>query len=396
MHSGMVVLPKLSSDGELCQMTNDDLLSKTISFLRFPLTVGIVFIHFNLNEGLTIHGIKYGLDNPGWYFHIINFINEVLARIAVPLFFVISGFLYFRKGYSLELYKEKLKSRTRSLFIPYVIWNCIAIIWIMKCFLPIISSYTSPLEIHLSISRIFNTFFFCSENSGIFVNSQVLEPSSVSVPPPIDVPLWYVRDLMVMVLLSPLTCWIIRKFGCFFSLGLGSVWFLSPLFPKDSYIGHLVTPFLFYSIGAYFSKNENIVVLIQKLKHVPILYIPIAITDTLTKGMDFNDYFHKLGILIGVISAIVVASYIIRLGKGKVLISLAKSSFFIFALHYIFIGDIGKFIFIILHVPDNNPYAMLTLYFIVPIFSILLCLGFYLFLRRFAPPKVFNLLTGGR
>lgn len=76
-------------------MKNDELLSKTISYLRFPLTVGIVFIHFSLHEGLEIHGIKHGLDNPEWFFFIVYFISQVLARIGVPLFFVISGFLFF-------------------------------------------------------------------------------------------------------------------------------------------------------------------------------------------------------------------------------------------------------------------------------------------------------------
>ena len=57
-------------------MTNDELLSKTISYLRFPLTVGVAFIHFNIvNDGFTINGIKCGLNNPDWYYYIINFFS---------------------------------------------------------------------------------------------------------------------------------------------------------------------------------------------------------------------------------------------------------------------------------------------------------------------------------
>lgn len=52
-------------------MTNDILLSKTISYLRFPLTVGVVFIHFDLSKGITIHGCEYGLNNPEWYFQLL-------------------------------------------------------------------------------------------------------------------------------------------------------------------------------------------------------------------------------------------------------------------------------------------------------------------------------------
>ena len=76
-------------------MTNEELLSKTISYLRFPLTVGVVYIHFSLEEGLAINGKIYGLDNPDWYFFIVNLISQTFARVGVPLFFVISGFLFF-------------------------------------------------------------------------------------------------------------------------------------------------------------------------------------------------------------------------------------------------------------------------------------------------------------
>ena len=44
-------------------MTNDKLLSQSINFLRFPLIIGILYVHFYLAKtGLSIHGVKYGAD----------------------------------------------------------------------------------------------------------------------------------------------------------------------------------------------------------------------------------------------------------------------------------------------------------------------------------------------
>ena len=376
-------------------MTNDELLSKTISYLRFPLTVGVVFIHFSLHEGLDIHGVKHGLDNPEWYFFIINFISQVLARIGVPLFFVISGFLFFYgRDFSREVYRGKLKTRFRTLFIPFVVWNIIAILWQMKCYLPVLSSFYSPFQIHLSPTRIFNTFFCNNNNGGILVGPPSADPSCGF---PIDVPLWYVRDLMVMIMFSPLLYCMIRKLGFCFSVVIGLVWFLTPpLIAKDCYADYLVTATFFFSFGASYSiRKVNIVVAFQSLKYAPILYLPIAVADALTKGMEYNVYLHKLGIVVGIVSAVVVASYIVNANRGKWSMALANSSFFIFALHFLFIGDVGKFIFTMLHVPDDNPFAMLALYFAVPIFSILVCLALYAFLKRYIP-KVCSLLTGGR
>ena len=115
-------------------MTDDELLSKTISYLRFPLTVGVAFIHFDLSQGLDIKGLTYGLNNPDWYFFIINLISGTLATTGVPLFLVISGYLFFyRKDFSGDVYKQKLKSRAKTLLVPFILWNVIAILWQLKC-----------------------------------------------------------------------------------------------------------------------------------------------------------------------------------------------------------------------------------------------------------------------
>ena len=148
-------------------MTSDQLLSKTISYLRFPLTVGVVFIHFDLSKGLDIGGMTQGLNNPDWYFFIINLISGTLATIGVPLFFIISGFLFFyHKDFNRDVYKQKLVSRAKTLLVPYILWNFIAILWQLKCFVPGVSAFYPPVEVQITPIRVFNTFF-CNHN-GIF------------------------------------------------------------------------------------------------------------------------------------------------------------------------------------------------------------------------------------
>lgn len=381
-------------------MTNDELLSKTIIHLRFPLTVGIVFIHFSLHDGLTIHGIKHGLENPEWFFFIVNLISETLARIGVPLFFIFSGFLFFyRKDFNRNVYIQKLKSRTKTLLIPFILWNIIAIVWNLKCFLPGISSFYRSVEIHISLIRLFNTFFCNVDNNGIFVGPPTSDSARGFYP--IDVPLWYIRDLMVMIILSPLIHKLIKKIGGWFVVMGALMWFFSPLIlPKGGYLGIytnlLVTALFFFSWGALFSITKgNIVISFRKWKYAPPIYVCIAIADALTKGMEYNGYIHKAGILGGVISTVVIVSTILNSKKVRSNNTLANSSFFIFALHYLFIEDVGKFAFTMLHVPENNPYAMLALYFSVPIFSILVCLCLYASIKKIMP-KVCHLLTGGR
>jgi hypothetical protein len=127
---------------------------------------------------------------------------------------------------------------------------------------------------------------------------------------------------------------------------------------------------------------------------MPVLYLLLAIVDTLTKNTGYNTYIHNAGILAGIISTVTIASYLIEKGRVKVNMTLANCSFFIFALHTLIIKIIGKVLFIALHLPDNT-YSMLFLYFVVPTTTIILCLLIYIFLHRYLT-NVCNLLTGGR
>ena len=377
-------------------MTNEELLSRTISYLRFPLTVGVVFIHFSLGDGLAVNGQIYGLENPDWYFFIVNLISQTFARVSVPLFFVVSGFLFFyRIDFNSGVYLHKLRSRVKTLLIPYILWNIIAILWQLKCFIPGVSSFIHPVEIRISLIRIINTFFCNTYHSGIILGPPYFSEAGLY---PIDGPLWYVRDLLVMVALSPIIYWIVKKGGVGSVAIIGLLWFFSSIILPEGghYLYMFVTATFFFSCGAYYSIfKSNFVVSFCKLKYAPIFYIIIAILDALTKGQNCNVYLHKVGILFGVVSMVVIVSNLLVFGKVKVNNTLEKSSFFIFALHFLFIGELGKVFFMLFHVVDSNPYAMLALYFIVPIITVLLCLGLYVILKSYLP-GICNLLTGGR
>lgn len=277
--------------------------------------------------------------------------------------------------------------------MPFLAWNIIAILWKLKCFLPFLSSFYRPVELKFSLVRLFNTFFCNCNNSGIIITA---DPEYSAWP--INVPLWYVRDLIVMVLLSPLVYWLIKKFKMGILIILFLLWISAELIMPNwgEYIPMLLTASFFFSWGAYFSINRlNIVLFFRKYWFLPCFYLIIAIIDILTKGIYYSIYIHRLGIIVGVISALILVSYLIKSEKVKVNETLSSSSFFIYAFHWLFISEVGKFAFSFLKIPDNNPYAMLTLYFAVPAFCVIVCLAFYITLRRYFP-LLFRIRTGGR
>lgn len=381
---------------------NNNITSNTITFLRFPLIVMVVFIHFNISrKGISVHGINYGLDNPIWYYYLINFISSVVASTAVPLFFFFSGFLFFfRSEFSTKIYQHKIHSRIRSLLIPFLIWNIITIAYQMIKLLPFLSSVfpgSYKTEIHFSLIRLFNTFFNNTHCNGILVSPlEYTMTETNNEPYPIDIPLWYIRDLMILVILSPIVYWGIKKGKSSFVIILGTIWFLrGVILPNGGYISMLTMAFFFFSWGAYYSiNNKNFISEMRKYIIAPFLYLPIAIADTICLYSDYSIYIHSIGIVVGILTIIICTSDMIKSKIIKPNPNLLCFVFFIFALHKIIIDDIAKIIFSALHLPGNT-FVMISLYFFVPILTITICMIIYKILYLISP-HFCRLLSGGR
>ena len=383
----------------IVDMTNDELMSKTISSLRFPLTVMVVMGHFNFvnnDRGFGIHGVMYGQHMPDYLKWLINYPGMTLVTMGVPLFFMIAGYLFFfGKTFNVEVYKKKLKNRFHSLFIPYVMWNTIAILLIAIRFLPVFKDIMPGIDevkVNLTLSGILNTYFDSFHNTALFIYPYETLKTTVM---PIDAPLWFVRDLMTAVILSPLLYWLVKKLKSWAIVLWGLLaYVISPVVaPNGTYLGMVLDACFFFSWGGYYSINKkNLIVEMRKLKWVPYIYLPLSFLDTYLYNN--NMLVHYGSIPLGAITAIIFMSYLLEKGKVKVNETLAHSSFFIFALHTMIIFELAKVLFLVLHLPDS-PYALLGLYLTVPFITAFVCIGLYLFLKRFMP-TLCSWLTGGR
>ena len=80
----------------------------------------------------------------------------VLSRVAVPLFFMVSGYLLLRKE---EPYGDFFRKRALKVFVPFLIWSVIYLLWKREGFdlpfsLKLVASYIlkivrGPRENHL-------------------------------------------------------------------------------------------------------------------------------------------------------------------------------------------------------------------------------------------------------
>lgn len=381
--------------------TNDQLLSKTIIVLRFPLAVGIVFIHYNLVKNpFSIHGVEYGTDCAEWLKLFVTFLSNVLPRIGVPLFYFMSGFLFFYgKDFCKEVYAQKIRKRLSTLFVPYLMWNTIAVLLTLFYMLPIFSSVFPNLqltEVHISLERILKTFFANYENEGIFV-SPITSDIPDKYPWPTNVPLWYVRDLLVLMIFSPILHTAIRFTGKWFLFVLCALYFSYEVLvmPEGGWSVLMIRSTFFFSWGGYFSiHKKNFINSMRRYKYLSVLYIPVAVADTLTKTADYNLFIEQTGIIIGLVSAIIMASYLVESGKVRVNKTLANCSFFLYCLHTLILMEIGKVLFLVLRL-DGSTMSIFFLYLFVPAITIMICVLLYIPIKKHMP-IINKLLTGGR
>ncbi|WP_072542388.1 acyltransferase family protein [Bacteroides mediterraneensis] len=88
--------------------------SKSITLLKGLSILLVIFIHADFRKYLpsSINTESFDL----W----MQITTRILVQNAVPIFFFLSGFLFFLKK---DTFKNKLKSRFRTLFIPYIFWT---------------------------------------------------------------------------------------------------------------------------------------------------------------------------------------------------------------------------------------------------------------------------------
>jgi surface polysaccharide O-acyltransferase-like enzyme len=351
--------------------------SLRLSLLRFPLIVGVVFVHAYSNT-VGFAGGDIVVSQPNFVVDFVrNFVSQGVARIAVPLFFLMSGYLFFMGfEWSKESYLIKLQSRVKTLLIPFLFWNIAtllvtAIIQVM----PATRMFLSGKNL-----LVMNYSFFDYLNAIIGFNTN-----------PISYQFWFIRDLMIFVLFVPLINLINKTFPIPF-LGILLCCWLIGLWMIDI---PSLEGLLFFSVGAYLGSIQKSLFSLDHFGVIVIgLYLVLAVVDALTINQVFNPYLHKVSIMLGVSSALFSTKFVAQNeGLKSLIIRLTGVSFFVYAAHEPLLTILKKILYRILS-PDSA-FTTLFLYFLIPITTIICTIVAYAALARVAP-KFVSIITGGR
>lgn len=328
---------------------------RNASFIAIML---VLAIHYG---DLTTPEITHGSVN---YF-IQDFIQNGIARAAVPSFAFISGYLLYYKS---DSYVNLINKRMRSLAIPYIISSLFA----LACY----------IAIHRSES--YSTLGILKSIFIIPVNGQ----------------LWFIRDLIVIAFISPVIFLLSRnKILCFFFIAVIFVlWILEiqPLPIVGWYIINLDV-LLFFLSGFVASKyitgfrlNEDHcrkLFIATLIGWVTFTFIRCYIDPEfdLWYNRDFTPtslILQKMSIILGVTSLLLLC-YCYKFNISK---SITSVSFFVFLFHNYPFVPLSRTIF--------SPLGEYRFYVTAPLFACLFIIA-GLSLRKISP-KIYDFISGGR
>lgn len=358
-------------------MRIDNIESERLSLLRFPLIVGVIFIHaYGTEVGLASGVVGLELSSPLSSF-VRNLISQGFARTAVPLFFLMSGYLFFLNfHWSITNYKKKINSRLKTLLIPFLFWNFLTLLlYALAQYLPVTKIYFSGANEPISTFGLYDYL-----NAIIGIDRM-----------PISYQFWFIRDLIVVILLTPVISIAVKRAPVIILFLIFTLWFFN-LWPI--YVPSIAALFFFY-VGAYFANANTSLFSLDRFGLLILpSYLIILFIDVLTKEKEFNIYIHNSGVLLGLASVLFFSKLIVRSTRVKsTLLWAGTCSFFVFAVHEPLLTLLRKIIYKM--VSPNSDLMVVFLYISIPILVIVLSVSLYVGMKS-TIPKFLSVISGGR
>lgn len=353
----------------------DNLTSRVISFIRFPMIAAVVAIHCN-----------FIIVNPElesrYLFSILFSITLKLIWVSVPIFFFISGLLFFKEGtFNISLYKSKLRKRFYTIFIPYIIWNIIY--FCIVC----LQQFFKPDLLLLLHKRIID--FNWTDYLWIFWDIRQISHLPDDQPACLVGVFWFIQCLFVTSLLSPVIYKIIKFTRHFFLLIFIALCFIDF---KIDIPGINNVGIAYFCLGAYVSIMR--INFVNYLRRIPIFISIITVficSFSVFIENEYLDFLFTMLLQVGVFSLI---TYLINKDYCHENTLLTSSVFFIFAVHRLFTAPL-------MHIADkvvsyiNNDILLYIYYLLTITTAILLSITLFWVMNKYMP-KVTGILNGRR
>lgn len=332
-----------------------------VTWFSFALSLLVIWVHsYNAELFLGYQaatGIVYVLEHR---------IGDWFGQIAVPGFFMISGYQFYR-NFDWGKLKGKWQRRIKSLLVPYIVWNFLYYIsYVIASRIPTVRDVVGKGVVELSLQAAVAAVVSHTYNN-VF---------------------WYLYQLLWLVALAPILYLFLMRVwsGCLFLTGL---WLLVRL----NLPGVFVNPdaLIYYGTGAMLALHAPQMVEgreSRKRLSVGILCLFLAAL------------VYYLGLWQAHIPSFVLCRLLAVAGLWQVIpgkrLPMArefmKHNFFLYAVHFAIVRLINKMVSLVITPVCYEPFL---LFLMMPGLVLAISSGIGRWMRRYLP-GIWNLLTGGR
>ena len=343
--------------------------SKRITSLRFLLIIFVVFIH-NIDKNEAINYYHLAFEEPVAITWFKTFVMGILGGAAVPIFFVFAAYLQFAKQ---DDYKSLIKKRTKSLLIPYILWTLLTVLFYF-----IAQSIPQTASFFQNKKNIVRDWGWI-EWVNIFwkhINTH-----------PLAMQLWFVRNLIILVIFSPILKYIAKTFPFLMFIAITFFYFYGlPLeFGKSIF---------FYMLGWYCAEYKiSFFKLSDKVGWLEYTILLISILIVYIKFPSATILI-KAGIIISCLFFFKLSGLIIKNDKlFNITNFLSVYSFFLYAIHEPFLMMTLVKISVKI-IPLHGAWCLVQ--FLVPsMICVIVGTVIGIALKKYCSP-VFRLLNGSR
>ncbi|WP_027184917.1 acyltransferase family protein [Desulfovibrio inopinatus] len=343
----------------------DRVTSHRIDVLKIALVFFVIMIH--AEKGLIV----YVKDYPPAVWFTASIWGHHLCRVAVPLFFIISSYLFFSTWtFTRDSYVKTVIKKTKTVLFPYLLFNTLLVLSIMAFGkIPYIGN-----QAYLTDRGIWDLFL------GIHGK-------------PINYTLWFLRDLYIFFLAAPLFLGFFRVTKVWGIILVFIFWTQHPA----PYLTLDASGVFFFYCGCVLAKKDvDLDGLSQYGTWIVVGYILMLSLGVWLEADSISPewYYpqHCLELISGV-GALWALSRLPWVCNNAILLRAAPFSFFVYLIHEPILSLFiyySRFIFL-----PFNPLTDIVYYFGISIITFCTALGTGRLLARYSP-NTYALLTGLR
>jgi succinoglycan biosynthesis protein ExoH len=282
--------------------------------MRILLICGIVFVHVPSDPDTSPF---LGLN--GVFDWLRVFFGDSLFRIGVPCLSAISGYLLFQRGWDAFDYARTLRSKAKTVLLPFLLWNCGLLAVVLIAQRAEIGIGYFPDLWHASTRELLTAAF---ATEGL----------------PVNVPLYFLRDLIVCIILSPVLAFLVRRFPAPTLIVL----FVVAVLPDLTLWIVLKKSILFsFTFGIFLALNRtNLKALDRFAASGTALMLALSVLLTVwlyRTGPNFPwslDLARNTLSIVGAGGFWLASALLVRTGIGQRLASTGSLSFWMFCAHY--------------------------------------------------------------